>query len=84
MFLPNYDHRYYTHHFANYVTLALLMIMAAYYLIQTLQLFSQLEEPMLKPLRQSLTHYEQLKMLDDVKKEEGRQQRWQTSGGRST
>ena len=46
----------------------------------SLQLFSQLEEPMLQPLRQSLNHYEQLKMLDDVRKEE-RGPRWQTSGG---
>ena len=35
------------------------------------QLFPQLEGPILQPLRRSLDHYERLKMLEDVRKEEG-------------
>ena len=34
------------------------------------QLFPQVEESMLRPLRSSLEHYEQLKMMEDMLKED--------------
>ena len=58
------------------------------------QLFQQLEQPILQPLKASLEHYEQLKMLEELREEDmkepaGGQQkrngsRWQSTGGRNT
>lgn len=47
------------------VTLCLLSLISL-----SLQLFPQLEQPILHPLRDSLEHYERLKMVDDLKLEE--------------
>lgn len=41
-----------------------------YIYIYCMQLFPQLEEPMLLPLKSSLEHYERMKLVEDMKVKE--------------